>query len=409
MVAVALATALGGCTDVSGDRSWPDLASLWSATPPATAGPDPGAAGRQAARSIWGVVPSAPQRKADLRPELISGAAVAVSADTLLASCGAVQRGAKVGLVRHNKYRIARVTAEETGQICRLTVTEGPLTPAAGYRSFADLRVGEPVVALTCRTSAEVAAAPGWLAGKGSPADPFLEATSVVPPGTRSVVLVDGFGNLVGLGEAGPLADGLLLTVPVGTAAPPSLANADLGGADVLLASLAPSPRTQPVQAPLLLIVSDNDSNRPDRAPRAGRTAAADDDGAAPSGARPGNGTGSSGSGTDSGVSGAGSGGDTGSAPSSPASSGNDPSPASGGAAAGPTDPPGSDVDDGGGRGRGAGTGRDDNRGRGRGADDRRDDDNDARGGSRGRGSGDRGGSRDRGGNGGGNNGGDSD
>ena len=74
----------------------------------------------------------------------------------------------RVGLVRHNKYRIARVTADESGQVCRLTVAEGPLTPVAGFRSFADLRVGEPVVALASRTSAEVAAAPGWLAGKGA-------------------------------------------------------------------------------------------------------------------------------------------------------------------------------------------------------------------------------------------------
>ena len=195
------------------------------------AGPDAGhlASGRQAARSIWAVVPSAPRRKADLRPDLIQGSAVAVSADTLVANCLVVGGRARVGLVRHNKYRMARVTADAHGQVCRLTVAEGPLTPVAGLRSFADLRVGEPVVALASRSSAEVAAAPGWLAGKGSADDPFLEATPAVPAGNRSAVLVDGFGNLIGLGAAAPVAGGLVLAVPVGPAAAPSLANRDLG------------------------------------------------------------------------------------------------------------------------------------------------------------------------------------
>ena len=253
---MALATTLSGCAEMSGGQVWPSRA--WFA-PPAPQGaqpPDTLASGRQAARSIWAVVPSAPRRKADLRPDLIQGSAVAVSADTLVANCLVVGGRARVGLVRHNKYRMARVTADAHGQVCRLTVAEGPLTPVAGLRSFADLRVGEPVVALASRSSAEVAAAPGWLAGKGSADDPFLEATPAVPAGNRSAVLVDGFGNLIGLGAAAPVAGGLVLAVPVGPAAAPSLANRDLGEADVLVAALAPAPRAQPRQAPILLALA---------------------------------------------------------------------------------------------------------------------------------------------------------
>ena len=275
---MALATALSGCAEMSGGPVWPGRA--WFA-PPAPQGaqpPDTLASGRQAARSIWAVVPSAPRRKADLRPDLIQGSAVAVSADTLVANCLVVGGRARVGLVRHNKYRIARVTADAHGQVCRLTVAEGPLTPVAGLRSFADLRVGEPVVALASRTSAEVAAAPGWLAGKGSADDPFLEATPAVPAGNRSAVLVDGFGNLIGLGAAAPVAGGLVLAVPVGPAAAPSLANRDLGEADVLIAALAPAPRAQPRQAPILLALGNDDRDSADRTPATRRAEAATDE-----------------------------------------------------------------------------------------------------------------------------------
>ncbi len=275
---MALATALSGCAEMSGGQVWPGRA--WFA-PPAPQGaqpPDTLASGRQAARSIWAVVPSAPRRKADLRPDLIQGSAVAVSADTLVANCLVVGGRARVGLVRHNKYRMARVTADAHGQVCRLTVAEGPLTPVAGLRSFADLRVGEPVVALASRSSAEVAAAPGWLAGKGSADDPFLEATPAVPAGNRSAVLVDGFGNLIGLGAAAPVAGGLVLAVPVGPAAAPSLANRDLGEADVLVAALAPAPRAQPRQAPILLALGDDDRDSADRTPATRRAEAATDE-----------------------------------------------------------------------------------------------------------------------------------
>ena len=405
---MALATALSGCAEMSGGQVWPGRAWLAPPAPQDARPPDTLASGRQAARSIWGVVPSAPRRKADLRPGLIQGSAVAVSADTLVANCLVVGGRARVGLVRHNKYRIARVTADAHGQVCRLTVTEGPLTPVAGLRSFADLRVGEPVVALASRTSVEVAAAPGWLAGKGSAGDPFLEATPAVPAGNRSAVLVDGFGNLIGLGAAAPVAGGVVLAVPVGPAAAPSLARRDLGEADVLVAALAPTPRAQPRQAPVLLALADDDRDSADRTPATRRgDVAADEPEAAPTprgspvrgpdrgetdgpGATGGGGAGgapATGGGNGNGATaGGGTGGEApGAAPDVGGSQTPDAGPGTGaapgdgsnGAAGGST---GGEAADDGGRGRGRGGS---NRGRGGG---RGDDGDDADGGTRGRG-----------------------
>ena len=97
---VAVATALSGCAEISGGPVWPGRAWFAPPVPQGAQPPDPLASGRQAARSIWAVVPSAPRRKADLRPDLIQGSAVAVSADTLLASCLVVGGRTRVGLVR---------------------------------------------------------------------------------------------------------------------------------------------------------------------------------------------------------------------------------------------------------------------------------------------------------------------
>jgi hypothetical protein len=404
---MALGMMLAGCAEPNSDPLNRLQAWLGAAPQPDLPAADTMASGRQAARSIWGVVPDPPRRKADLRAQLIQGSAVAVSDDRLLANCAVVGTRARVGLVRHNKYRIARVVGDRHRQVCRLLVTQGPLTPAAGFRSFADLRVGEPVIALASRTSAEVAAASGWLAGKGSVNDPFLETTASVPAGNRSVVLVDGFGNLIGLGAAAPVAGGLVLVVPLGPTAAPSLANRDLRDAPALAAALLPTPRAAPKQPPILLAVGNDKRDGADRPPaRRHADLAADDpvptappretpdSGSARSGGSVGgNGNGpvaGSGGAPDVGSDGAGGGSSTG----SPAT---DATPGNAGVSAEPG--PGADVgsdDDRRGRGRGGdqsgrGDGRDDSRGDTRG----RGDDGGGRGRGRGRGGDDRGGDDD--------------
>jgi hypothetical protein len=98
-VGVVIAICLGGCAGAAGD---PDGA-------------------HEPTQAIWGIVPNPPARKADLRPAMIRGTAVAVTENVLLAACAATLGREQVGLVRHNKLRLAQVTRDEGSQICRLT------------------------------------------------------------------------------------------------------------------------------------------------------------------------------------------------------------------------------------------------------------------------------------------------
>jgi hypothetical protein len=137
---LAPAATLGACAGIGADPRRAVQAWLGPTTPADVPAADAMASGRQVARSIWGVVPVPPRRKADLRPEMIAGSAIAVADDALLANCAVVEGRASVGLVRHNKYRIARVEGDRQNAVCRLVVERGPLTPVAGWRGFGDLR-----------------------------------------------------------------------------------------------------------------------------------------------------------------------------------------------------------------------------------------------------------------------------
>jgi hypothetical protein len=245
---VAGGLAAAGLLLVAGCASFPGLSGMGS--------PDNEQAARTVSRSIWGVVPSAPKRKADLAPELIRGSAVAVSDDTLLADCRAVRDRSRVGLWRHNKYRIARVAGRDPdGQVCALRVAEGPLQAAPAYRALGDLRVGEPVLAFTNETSADLLLTHGWLAATSATPDPFLETTLVLPPGTLSAVVLDAQGNLIGLGSAGAVADAFALAAPVTARLAPQLAQVEIGVSEPVLASLDPEPReaSSPPPRPLIL------------------------------------------------------------------------------------------------------------------------------------------------------------
>lgn len=194
----------------------------------------------RAARSIWGVVPDPPRRKKDLQPELIRGTAVAVATDTLLASCQAVGERQQVGVVRHNKYRVAEVLppSQPDQDVCALHVVDAPLNVIGGFRSYPDLRVGEPLYAVISRTSAEYALAEGQLVAKGAGSSQLLETTLALPPGTLSAVLFDARGNLIGLGSGGPTEDSVAVGAPVAPALASGLAQRDLGPAIVRVASV---------------------------------------------------------------------------------------------------------------------------------------------------------------------------
>jgi len=217
---------------------------------------------KQVARSIWGVVPEAPRYKKNLRPELIRGSAVAVAPDTLLASCRVVGQREQVGVVRHNKYRLAQVLrTRKNRDVCSLQVSNTPLNVAGGFRSFEDLREGEPVYAVVSRTSAEYALAEGQLAAKRGWDDQLLETTVLLPPQILSAPLFDARGNLVGLGSGGPTGDSLVLGAPLSAALAPRLAQRDLGSPDVRVAWL---PIGRPKQS---LLVFRDEQDRDDDGP----------------------------------------------------------------------------------------------------------------------------------------------
>jgi Domain of unknown function (DUF4384)/Trypsin-like peptidase domain len=188
------------------------------------------AAMRLVARSVWGVVPDAPQRKRDLRPELIRGSAVAVSDATLLASCGALDGSERIGLVRHNKFRVARVIVADPGRgVCVLSVADVPLNVARGYRNPTDLEVGEPVYAVTSRTSADFSLTEGRVVGLPGPGS-SLETSLALPTGMLSAVVFDRHGSLVGLGA--PASDGRTLVAPITATVAPTLALRDREAAE---------------------------------------------------------------------------------------------------------------------------------------------------------------------------------
>jgi hypothetical protein len=191
------------------------------------------------------------------------------------------------------------------------------------------------------------------------------------PAGSRSTVLVDGFGNLIGLGAAPPVAGGLLLAVPLAPASVPGLARRDLAEAPALTAALAPAPRTEPWQPPILLALGTDDRDSADRAPAARRADAATDEAPrpAPSGGGPGGGPVGGGSAPAPGA----------------ATGGSDGSAAPGTPGGGPEPDRASDDDD-----------DDDDRGRGRERDGRRHDREEAGGDTRGPGRNGRGRGRDR-------------
>jgi hypothetical protein len=230
---------LAGCAE-TGDGSAVSLPALSLSSLPSwggdeTATPDTRQIQRQIAEAIWGVVPEAPAAEADRPPAPIRGSAIAVSPETLLTSCEAAgQRGA-VGLLRRSGYRVARVVAADRDRrVCVLQPPEADLRPVRAWRSFDDLRVGEPVLAAVSRTSREFVLARGALTAKGGAADPFLETTLSLPTGTLSAALFDASGHLIGFGSAGPGEDSVMLAAPLQATLVPRLARADSGRSAIL-------------------------------------------------------------------------------------------------------------------------------------------------------------------------------
>jgi hypothetical protein len=161
-------------------------------------------AAARVAEAVWGVVPTAPRTRDAVAPELIHGSAVAVSEDTLLASCRILDGRDRVGLIQNDRYRLAEVTPAEPGEeVCLLWTPGERLATVSGSRQLADLVPGEPIYALVNRTGASYALVEGKLTGERT-GDTRLGTSLVLPAGERqSVVLFDRHANLLGLAVPG--------------------------------------------------------------------------------------------------------------------------------------------------------------------------------------------------------------
>ena len=256
--------ALAGCGGGGGEEA-PAASALRAMSRP----PAPREAAKPVSRSLWAVVPTAPKRKQDVRPELIRGSAVAVADDTLLTSCRVLGKRKQVGLIRHNKYRMAQLaSADPRREVCVLRMADGPLNVAAGYRDPADLRPGEPIYALVNRTAADVALAQGEVVEVAGRAEaPRLRTSLVLPAGVQSGVLIDEYGNLVGVAGPQPgTAGGVAAAVVTGRLAP-RLASLDAPAPTVPVPVAAPRVLPAAVTAPppvlVLRLDDDEDSERP--------------------------------------------------------------------------------------------------------------------------------------------------
>ncbi len=160
----------------------------------------PKEAAKLIAHSIWGVVPEMPAHKRYFLSKMIRGSAVAVSHDSLLVSCRAIDGLNQVGITRHNKYRVAQVVAADQGRsVCVLKAPDAPLNVARGFRWCGNLPSGEPIYAATSLTSADVTVAEGRITTRHGDGDICTLATDLLLPATASAILFDAAGRLVGV------------------------------------------------------------------------------------------------------------------------------------------------------------------------------------------------------------------
>lgn len=224
------------------------ITELWrpaggSATPP------PAEAERRVALAVWGIGEN--EAGVSLLRRSLQGSAIAVADDALLAACDAARGQASLRIARRSSVHLATVEpADPDRRLCVLRAPDVELTPIRAYRPFEDMRVGEPVVAVSSETSRRYAVSRGRLVAKGSAADPYLETTLTAPPGSTSVAVFDTFGNLVGFGAPDPMPGSLLVAFPIPPAAAPRLAAVRIGETPAVLATLEPAPEGGVAAAP---------------------------------------------------------------------------------------------------------------------------------------------------------------
>jgi len=215
-----------GCSPSADDAKTVSLPAFSFLPPwPATGSGDEAKLERLIARSVWAVVP---ERDSPASSDgTVLGSSVAVSGETLLASCDVAAADSRVGVERRSTYRSVEVKdTAHSGRLCELRPADVWLRTVAGYRPYETVPIGEPVFAVVSQTSRSFALVRGAVVGKGPADDPFLETSVVLPPGTHSAALFDRSGHLIGFGSAGPVGDAVVLAVPILPEAAPWLMQA---------------------------------------------------------------------------------------------------------------------------------------------------------------------------------------
>ncbi|MFO1040098.1 MAG: hypothetical protein U1E45_24915 [Geminicoccaceae bacterium] len=206
-----LAAGVGGCTTAPSDTAVVSLPAL-SFLP--EMGDAQAKTERVVGQSVWAVTEPSDATGGGAAPVL--GSAIAVAPDRLLVSCDAAIGQDRVGIERRSARRtVGIVSRGPRGRICELRVTDVRLDPVAGYRSFATLEAGDPIMAVVSSDSRSFRLLRGAVTAKGDSGDPFLETNLTLPPATRSAAFFDDQGRFVGFGSSGAFADAVAVVIPV--------------------------------------------------------------------------------------------------------------------------------------------------------------------------------------------------
>jgi hypothetical protein len=215
----------------------------------------PDEARRRMTGSVWGVTQATRGWPGWIQTPPVRGSAVAVASDQLLAACEAADNKELVSVARRSSLHLAQVRGVgATGRVCALRVADGGIGAVRTYRPFEDLKVGEPIIAVSSKTSRHYVLSEGTLVVKGTSADPYLETTLTAPTGSKSLALFDAFGNLVGFGAPDDMPGSLLVAFPVPPEAATGLKAAWIGGSPEVQRSLASM--GQPTLQPMPITVS---------------------------------------------------------------------------------------------------------------------------------------------------------
>lgn len=145
--------------------------------------------------------PSVLRVEATLEGGVSQGSAVAVSPSLLATNCHVLEGAAKIVVKQKDAtYSAVLAQSDPIGDRCVLEVTPATLTPIAGVRDYADLKVGEPLFTLGNPSGLDLSLAGGMLSGlRSDEGQRYVQTTAPISPGSSGGGLFDAQGNLVGI------------------------------------------------------------------------------------------------------------------------------------------------------------------------------------------------------------------